>query len=96
MQHKRTLILVLGGHLLLLALIYVPYIFKRIESLEILVPGMLNILLIAASFIASLIVSMIPQWRKYCGWWWLSFGALMLVSLPACLATAQLNGMVTR
>lgn len=96
MQHKRTLILVLGGHFLLLALIYVPYIFKRIESLEILIPGMLNILLIGVSFVASLIVSIVPSWRKYCGWWWLSFGALMLASFPACLVTAQLNEMIAR
>lgn len=96
MQYKRTLILVLGGHMLLLLLIYLPYVFKRIESLEILVPGMLNLLLIGASFIVSTIVSIVPQSRKYCGWWWLSFGALLLASLPACLATAQLNEMIAR
>lgn len=96
MQYRRTLILVLGGHLLLLALIYLPYAFKRMESLEIIVPGMLNILLIGVSFVASIIVSLVPAWRKYCGWWWLSFGALMLLSLPACLATAQLNEMIVR
>ncbi len=96
MQYKRTLVLVLGGHLLLLMLIYLPYVFKRIESLEILVPGMMNLALIGASFIASAIVSIVPSWRKYCGWWWLSFGALMLASLPACLATAQLNEMIAR
>ncbi|WP_443748521.1 hypothetical protein [Asticcacaulis solisilvae] len=96
MQHKRTLMLVMGGHLVLLLLIYLPYVFKHMESLEIIVPGLLNILLIGVSFVASLIVSIVPSWQKYCGWWWLSFGALMLASLPACLATAQLNEMIVR
>lgn len=96
MQYKRTLFMVLGGHLLLLLLIYLPYAFKHLEQLEIIVPGMMNLALIAGSFIASLIVSLVPSWRKYCGWWWLSFGALMLASLPACLATAQLNEMIVR
>jgi len=91
MQYKRTLTIVLGGHLLILALIYLPFVFKRMEQLEIIIPAMLNLLLIGASFVASLIVSLVPDWRKYCGWWWLSFGAVLLASFPVCLGTLQLN-----
>ncbi len=39
MQNKRTLLFVLGGHLLLLVLIYAPFAFKPMEALEILVPA---------------------------------------------------------
>jgi len=92
MQNKRTLTLVLGGHLLILALIYLPFAFKPMEQLEILIPAMLNMLLIGVSFILSLIVTLVPQSRKYCGYWWLSFGAVLLFSFPVCLGTMQLNG----
>jgi len=94
MQYRRTLTIVLGGHLLVLALIYLPFAFIRMESLEILIPAMLNLLLIGASFVASLIVTIAPDWRKYCGWWWLSFGAVLLASFPACFGTMQLNSVI--
>jgi hypothetical protein len=91
MPHKRVLILVLGGHLLILALIYLPFVFKHMEQLEIFVPGLFNLVFIGVSFVASLIASLVPEWRKYCGYWWLSLGVVLLVSVPVCLGTVQLN-----
>ena len=91
MSPKRALILVPGGHLLILALIYLPFAFKPLEQLEIIIPAMLNLLLVGISLIASLIATIAPSWRKYCGYWWLSFGAVLLASFPVGLGTMQLN-----
>jgi hypothetical protein len=96
MLHKRILIFVLGGHLLILALIYLPFAFKHLQQLEIIVPGFFNLVFIGISFAASLIASLVPEWRKYCGYWWLSFGAVLLASVPVCLGTVQLNTMIVR
>ena len=91
MQKERSLAAILFGHLLILALIYMPFVFKRMEQLEILIPALLNMALIAVSFVISLIASIVPDWRKYCGYWWLSLGAVLLASFPVCLGTMQLN-----
>lgn len=95
MQRERVLAGILFGHFLALAIIYLPFAFQRMDQLGFLAPAMLNALLILVSFIVSLIASIVPRWRKYCGYWWLSFGAVLLASFPVCLGTMQLNSAFT-
>ncbi len=96
MPDKRILWLTLGSHLLVLVMIYLPFAVKPMQSLEIIFPAMLNLLLIFASFVVSLILTIVPAARKYCGYWWLSFGAVLLVSFPACLGTMQISAALVK
>ncbi|MGZ3298340.1 MAG: hypothetical protein ACXU8O_04960 [Asticcacaulis sp.] len=94
MKINRTLLWVLGGHLAALLLLYLPFAFRPLPGLEIIAPGIYNIILIAVDFFAALLVTAAPGTRKYAAAWWLGFGLLLLLSFPACLATLQISKML--
>ncbi len=91
MKINRTFLFVLGGNLAMLLLIYLPYAFRPLSNLEILEPGIYNIGLLTVDFFLALILSFIPSTQGQAKWWWLAFGTVLLISFPACLATAALN-----
>jgi len=91
MKFNRTFVFVLGGNFAVLLLMYLPYTFQRNLGLEIFVPAVYNIGLIIVDFVVALILTCIPSMHAQAKWWWLTFGIVLLMSIPACLATTALN-----
>ncbi len=94
MKINQTAALILGGNLLAMLFIYLPYAFKVNVNLEIIVPGLLNILLIGVNMVALIVAAIVPSFRSAVNWWAIALGALMLLSFPACLATLQISEMM--
>lgn len=94
MKPNREMLLILGGNAILLAFIYLPYIFKSNLGIEIIVPGIYNIGLIIVDFCLAVILSLFPSTRGQAKWWWMAFGIVLLVSFPVCMATATLSHVI--
>ena len=94
MKINQTAALILGGNLLAMVLIYAPYAVKVNENLEIIIPGLFNILLIGVNMVALIVAAIVPSFRSAVSWWAIALGALMLLPFPACLATLQISDMM--
>ena len=91
MKTKTTFFLVLGGNVLALLLIYLPFALKSLEGLELLGAGMYNLFLIIGELVACTVVGFTPRTQRFAAAWWLNWGLLLLMSFPACLVTGWLS-----
>lgn len=92
MTRKQIFMTTVAGHLAALLLLYLPFALKTGSDMyAFLTAGLFNIVLIVASFIGALMVSIVEPWRPHAGAWWLGFGLLLLASFPVCYASMSIS-----
>jgi len=99
MSFKKAFLMVLIPHLVVLTLICLPYALKPNLGLEILMPGIFNICLLVFDLLAIFGISMDAYYsKKYTllKAYALVFGIMLIVSVPFCMATAEISSLIHR